>query len=192
MITINWDLSPRISIAARHLACGQVLAYPTEAVWGLGCDPFNPDAVETLLRLKQRPEAKGLILIAASVDQLTPFLGDLTGDEISRLDAPRQVPTTWVVPVGSRAPRWLTGGRPTLAVRITRHPLAAALCRKFGGPVVSTSANPQGKQPAKSALKVRCYFPGCQVHVLTGPLGGAAKPSEIRDIRTGEILRPGA
>jgi L-threonylcarbamoyladenylate synthase len=188
---VNWKQNLRVQIAARLLARGEVIAYPTEAVWGLGCDPMARDAVAALLALKQRPEAKGLILIAARPEQLLPFIGDLSSDELARLASAGPVPTTWVVPASDLVPSWLNGGRSTLAVRVTRHPLAAALCAAFGGPIVSTSANPQGKPPAKTALKVRCYFPADSVHVVAGPLGKAAKPSEIRDLRSGEILRPG-
>ena len=181
----------RIRRAAHHLWSGGVIAYPTEAVWGLGCDPLDPEAFDHILELKRRPVEKGVILIAASAGQLRPYLGDLSAEEMKRLRSPRPVPTTWVVPASPHAPEWITGGRRTLAARITGHPLAAALCRVFGGPIVSTSANPQAKPPARTALKVRCYFPAGEVHVVPGPLGGVARPSEIRDLRSGEILRPG-
>ena len=167
-----------------------MIAYPTEAVWGLGCDPRNPAAVAQVLTLKQRAAAKGVILIAASAEQLAPYLGPLPETARQRLAQRRPVPTTWVVPAAPLAPAWITGGRDTLAVRITDHPLAANLCRAFGGPVVSTSANPGGKPPARSALRVRGYFAD-QVYIVPGPLGGAAKPSEIRHLLSGDVLRAG-
>lgn len=188
---MNWDKNPRIRLAASALHCGEIIAYPTEAVWGLGCNSLDQLAVTKLLALKSRQEAKGLILIAASATQLLPYIHGLSDEEIQRLSSVTQVPTTWIVPVSQWVPRWITGGRDTIAVRVTRHPLAAALCRVFGGPVVSTSANPQGKPPAKYAYKVRRYFRHRQVYLVPGPLGGANKPSEIRDLRSGEILRPG-
>ncbi len=188
---MNWLSNYRIRRATHHLWSGGVIAYPTEAVWGLGCDPLNGAAVARVLALKRRPVAKGVILIAASAKQLLPYLGELSPPELERLRAGYAVPTTWLVPAGRDAPDWITGGRETLAVRVTDHPLASALCTVFGGPIVSTSANPQGKPPARTALKVRCYFTGEPVHLVSGPLGGAAKPSEIRDLRSGEIVRPG-
>lgn len=188
---VNWEHNPRIRIAARLLRAGEVIAYPTEAVWGLGCDPGNRAAVERILTLKHRAETKGLILIAANAFQLRPYVGELSAEEFSCLEEARAVPTTWVVPAAVKAPRWLTGGRTTIAVRVTRHPVAAALCLAFGGALVSTSANPQGKPPARTPLKIRQYFRGGQVYSVPGPLGGASKPSEIRDLRSGNILRPG-
>jgi len=188
---VNWEHYPRIRIAAALLRCGEVVAYPTEAVWGLGCDPSNADAVARVLAIKGRATAKGLILIGASPAQLLPYLEELSSEELMRLSEPRPLATTWVVPASRHAPFWITGGRATIAVRVTGHPLAAALCRVFGGPLVSTSANPQGKPPARTALKVRQYFRDAPVHVVAGPIGGGSRPSEIRELRSGDVLRPG-
>lgn len=187
----DWARHPRIRLAAARLLQGSVVAYPTEAVWGLGCNPLDADAVARILALKGRPVSKGVILVAASFEQLQPFMGHLTADQAARVGADSDRPVTWVVPAGRLCPGWITGGRDTLAVRVTRHPVAAGLCRAVGGAVVSTSANPQGKPPARSGLAVRRYF-GDGVDCLTpGRVGAAARPSEIRDINSGEILRPG-
>jgi len=188
---VNWERNPRIRIAAALLRCGEVIAYPTEAVWGLGCDPQDGGAVETILAIKGRSAAKGLILIAASSAQLKPYVENLSPEEVARLEEAGPLPITWIVPAARFAPHWITGGRATVAVRITRHGFAAALCRAFGGALVSTSANPQGKTPATNALRVRQYFRDAPLHIVSGPLGGAQKPSEIRDLRSGEVLRPG-
>lgn len=190
-MTLNWTRHPRILRAAAIIRDGSVVAYPTEAVWGLGCDPLNREAMDEILRLKGRPERKGVILIAANGDQVQPFVGDLTEEEWRRLLQPLPVPVTWVVPASDFAPTWITGGRATLALRITRHPVASALCQAFGAPLVSTSANPQGLPPARNALKVRSYFGEQLGDITPGVVGKAARPSEIRDIRSGEILRPG-
>nr|MDQ2696242.1 Sua5/YciO/YrdC/YwlC family protein [Pseudomonadota bacterium] len=125
----------RLRQAARILRQGGVIAYPTEAVYGLGCDPRNRRAVQRLLEIKRRPPAKGLILIAADLAQLEPFIDPLPPDRRRLLDAAWPGPVTWLVPA-RRAPVWLRGNHPTLAVRVTAHPLAAALCRAFGGAVV--------------------------------------------------------
>lgn len=187
---MNWLQNHRVRLAANLLHAGEVIAYPTEAVWGLGCDPLNWHAVSTLLALKDRPVEKGVILIATSVAQVSPFIRPLSEIEIERVLENRGVPTTWVIPASKHAPEWITGGRTSLAVRITRHPLAGSLCRAFGGAIVSTSANPAGKSPALTGLRVRQYF-GEQVHIVPGPLGGSSKPSEIRDLETGRIFRSG-
>jgi L-threonylcarbamoyladenylate synthase len=187
---VNWLLNHRVRLAANLMHAGEIIAYPTEAVWGLGCDPMDRDAVLELLALKNRPLEKGVILIAASLEQVRSFIRPLTDQEVDRITENSGTPTTWVIPASDRAPFWITGGRDSLAVRITSHPLAGALCLAFGGPIVSTSANPGGMAPAMTALRVRQYF-GDRVHVVHGPLGGSIKPSEIKDLETGKIFRSG-
>lgn len=181
----------RLQRLAAVLRGGGVVAYPTEAVYGLGCDPLAPAAVDRLLALKGRAAAKGLILIAAERAQLMPYLAPLTPEQQQRLDASWPGPVTWLVPCSAATPDWLTGGRDTLAVRVTAHEPAAALCRAFGGALVSTSANRSGGEPARSALRSRLIFGPELDAVLHGPVGGLARPTEIRDLRTGVVVRRG-
>lgn len=177
--------------AARIIRRGGVVAYPTEAVWGLGCDPADPAAVARILALKRRSTAKGLILIAASLEQLAPWVAPLGNAQRAALARRHHPPITWLVPAARLTPPWLTGRHPTLAVRITNHPIAAALCRSAGRALVSTSANPGGRPPARSALAVRHYFAAKLDGVVAGPVGGAAQPSEIRDLDSGRVIRRG-
>jgi L-threonylcarbamoyladenylate synthase len=132
---------------------------------------------------------KGLILIAADFAQLEPFLQPPTEADRARLDATWPGPRTWLIPARPATPRWLRGRHDTLAVRVTAHPLAAALCRACGHPLVSTSANRGGRPPARGALAVRRQLGRDLDYVLAGPTGGAAKPTAIRDLRTGRVVR---
>jgi L-threonylcarbamoyladenylate synthase len=182
--------SPLLRRAARSLRKGGVIAYPTEAVYGLGCDPACRTAIERILEIKGRPSGAGFILIAASLAQLAGWIAPQPSEQ-QRLESPAARPTTWVVTAGPKARRWLTGGRHTLAVRVTTHPLAAALCHAAAGPLVSTSANRHGRPPARTALAVRRQL-GRQLDlVVPGSTGGLKRPSEIRNARTGEMLRRG-
>ena len=123
--------------AVRALRDGAVIAYPTEGVWGLGCDPFNRDAVEFLLALKRRPSEKGLILIAAESDMFAPLLDPLPASLRHQLDASWPGPNTWIVPDPDHlSPPWIRGRHNSLAVRVTAHPQAARLSRAFGGPLI--------------------------------------------------------
>jgi L-threonylcarbamoyladenylate synthase len=187
----DWTSNPQVSSAVQLLRQQAVIAYPTESVWGLGCNPWSREAVTKLLKLKNRSVDKGLILIAADSVQLQPFLEGLTPPQLQRFQTPQKKPTTWLVSNNGHAPEWITGGHDTLALRITDHPLAAALCRLFGGPLVSTSANLQGQPAAISAGQVRSYFAEEVDFVTPGEVGGAAKPSEIRYLATGEVVREG-
>ena len=184
--------SARIHHAARILAQGGVIAYPTEGVYGLGCDPWNRAAVNRLLRLKGRPRAKGLILIAADWETLDPLMAPLSDAEHRRLHQVRNQPVTWVVSAAPEAPSWVRGSHQTIALRVTDHPVAAELCRAFRRPLVSTSANPAGEPTARRSVEVRQYFGDRLDMLLSGPLGDAPGPSEIRDLRTNEVLRPGS
>lgn len=181
----------RFQLAAGYLRGGGVIAYPTEGVWGLGCDPDNAHAVARLLALKRREPGKGLILIAANLAQVEPYLEGLRAEQRAMLEATWPGAQTWVVPANARASAWITGGRPGLALRVSANPVVQALCLAYGGPLVSTSANPSGRPAPRSALRVRRYFPRQLDYVLAGALGGQSGPTPIRDLLTGELLRGG-
>ena len=187
-------ISSRLRQAAAVIHAGGVLAYPAEGVYGLGCRPDDARAVHRLLELKQRPVSAGLILIAADWQQLEGWI-EPTPAELQRLrfapGAAGSPPVTWVVQAGPWTPGWITGGRPTVAVRVTAHPVAAGLCLASGLPLVSTSANRRGKPPARSALAARLRF-GAQLDlVVGGATGGGRGPSEIRSAASGNVLRAG-
>lgn len=170
----------------------QVIAYPTEAVFGVGCDPDSEIAVKRLLALKQRPVEKGLILIAASFGQLKPYIDDeaLNAAQREAVFACWPGPVTFVFPARPTTPRWLTGQFDTLAVRVTDHPLVIQLCEAYGKPLVSTSANLTGLPPCRTVQEVLAQF-GETFPVLKGPTGGRQNPSEIRDALTGKQFRQG-
>jgi len=179
----------KLRMAARCIRVGGILAYPTEAVYGLGCDPWDQAAVQRLLAIKQRPEHKGLILIAADFAQLEPFVAPLDAARMQAILATWPGPNTWLLPARAGTPGWLRGQHATLAVRITAHPTAAALCATAGSAQVSTSANTSDRPPARTPLQVRLAF-GPQVDlILAGRCGPRARPSTIRDGRTGAVIR---
>jgi L-threonylcarbamoyladenylate synthase len=174
---------------AAYLKSGGVIAYPTESCYGLGCDPRNPRALKHLIRLKGRSAAKGLLLIADHFKRLKPFIRPLSAADRARVMRSWPGPVTWVVPASATCLPDLTGGRPTIAVRVTAHPGAARLCRSLGMALVSTSANPSGKKPAKTAAECRRIF-GTRVRVIAGRIGQRRRPSTLIDLVTGTVLRP--
>lgn len=179
----------RIPLAVNALRAGGIIAYPTEAVWGIGCDPFCEEAVDALLEIKQRDWRKGVILVAADMAQLEPYLSGLDEKFLQILMASWPGPNTWLVPNNGTAPDWITGGRNTLAVRVTAHPVVVALCKRFGGAIVSTSANPAGRPPARTLSEVRRYFGDQLDAIVPGALGGLQNPTQIRNVISGEICR---
>jgi L-threonylcarbamoyladenylate synthase len=177
--------------AARVLCAGGVVAYPTESVYGLGCNPWDGDAVSKLLKIKSRYVEKGLLLIAADISQLDPFVLPMPSTLTEQIHSTWPGPFTWVAPARPEIPDWLTGGRNTIAVRVSAHPQASALCACFDGAIVSTSANLSGRSAARSALGVRIRFQDSVDFILPGCVGPQSIPTEIRDALTGRVLRVG-
>ena len=173
--------------AAHVLKQGGIVAYATEYCFGLGCDPFNRDAVLRLLRLKQRAVKKGLIVLAADTEQLTPYVTAVP--EHVRASWPG--PHTWLLPVKANVPGWVTGKHDKIAVRVTAHPQAAALCRLAGMAIISTSANRGGETPARTDREVVRGFGKLVDYILPGSVGNAPAPTPIRDAASGRWLRPG-
>jgi L-threonylcarbamoyladenylate synthase len=177
-----------ITSIAAYLKCGGLIAYPTESCYGLGCDPTNRNAVQRLLKLKQRPQQKGLILIASHYHQVARYLQSLTHDEQAKLKNDGAKAITYLMPALPTAPRWLRGAHDTLAVRFTAHPFAKQLCRSANSALVSTSANRSGKRPAKTYAQCQRLFGG-EVWVLPGRIGKRKTPSTIKVWSDGRIIR---
>ena len=202
-------IASSVSQAANSLKAGQLLAYPTESVWGIGCDPYNEAAVQRILAIKQRPQAKGMIVVTDSAERIAPLLAGL--DDVQResilnswqtdsdnADPEYQQAHTWLLPVpqtfASTIPSWITGQHPTVAVRVIAHPLIRELCEQLVsahnpfGLLVSTSCNPSGQPPASTFSEAYAYF-GEQISYLQAATLGYTLPSQIRDATTGLIIR---
>ncbi|MVV51454.1 Sua5/YciO/YrdC/YwlC family protein [Pseudomonas sp. PB120] len=179
----------RVQQAAQAVRAGGVIAYPTEAVWGLGCDPWDREAVERLLLLKGRSVHKGLILVADNIRQFDFLFEDFPELWMDRMASTWPGPNTWLVPHQNMLPQWITGVHETVALRVSDHPLVRDLCAVVG-PLVSTSANPQGRPAARTRIRVEQYFRGQLDWVMGGNLGGRKNPSVIRDLATGNVIRP--
>lgn len=180
-------ISGDIDQAARAIKRGGVVAYATEYCFGLGCDPMNRAAVLRLLRLKRRPVQKGLILIAANIEQLAPYVDDIP----AAVSATWPGPHTWLLEPRNSVPGWITGEHPRLAVRVTAHKQAAALCRAAGMAIISTSANRGGGKPMRTDREVARQFKDEVDVILSGRVGGAPAPTPIRDAVSGVLVRPG-
>ena len=187
---VSCSVSPwRLREARRCFRRGGIIAYPTEAVYGLGCDPLNGSAVHRLLALKQRPVDKGVILIAADFNQLRPYISELSEEQMAPVFASWPGPHTWLLPAAPGLPYWLCGKHDTLAVRVTNHPIAASLCLVCNSPLVSTSANMANRRPARSALEVRLRINATVDCIVNASLGDRPQPTPIRDARTGQTIR---
>ena len=181
----------KLKFAAQVMRYGGIIAYPTEAIWGLGCDPNNKKAISRLLSLKGRDPDKGLILVAASFGQLSPYLDGLESRYLDKLKQTQPMPVTWLVPDNGTAPVWVKGSYSSVALRVSTHTMVRQLCLLFDGPIVSTSANFTGEQPPNWPWQVRRQLGYGLDYLVHGQLGKAKRPSEIRDLITGKVLRQG-
>lgn len=182
--------SQAIKRAARILRGGGVVAYPTEGVFGLGCLPDDFEAVSRILAIKERDPALGLVLIATDVEQLEGWI-EWPAERRPDLDSKGEKPVTWVVPATDDVPYWIRGEHSGVAVRITTHPVAAALCDAADSALVSTSANVHGRPPARNGFVLRRRFGALVDYIVPGTCGPASGPSEIRDLISGKVLRSG-
>ncbi len=177
----------QIRQAANILRRGGVIVYPTDTIYGLGCNPRNAEAVDRIHAIKQRPPGKSLILIAGEVQQLTDFVA--LQRLPSNFDWHSDIPTTWVMPAARNCPPWLRHHDNTLAVRVTNYPLVEKLCRHLGHAIISTSANLAGRPPLTRKLDLHRVF-GHQVDaILHSDIAGTGKPSTIRHYIDQRIFR---
>lgn len=171
-----------------YLRSGGVVAYPTESCFGLGCDPRSRLGVNRVLRIKGRPQRKGLILIASELAQLKIFMAPVNSTQVAKMNNTWPGPHTWLVPTSKNCSSLLSGRHSSIAVRVTAHQSAAKLCQQAGMALVSTSANRSGCRPAKTTRDCYRLF-GASVKIIAGRVGKRRKPSTIQDLTSGRILR---
>ena len=183
------ELKKQIKQAVSALQKGGVIAYPTESIYGLGCDPDNLDAVQRILELKHRPIEKGLILVASSFLQLENYLQPVENDIQQRVFVSWPGPHTWLWPVKNTVSRFLCGQHITLAIRVSAHPVVRALCDAQGQAIISTSANLADLPPARNATEVRQYFNNELAYIIDAGIDETTQPTEIRDVLTNKVIR---
>ena len=169
---------------------GGIIAYPTEAVFGLGCSPQNYPAVEKLLSLKHRQPDKGLILIGSNFNQFKEYILPIPLDNLEKVLSSWPGPYTWVFPTPQTTSKWLRGNHSSIAIRVTAHPIAKAICQQLNTPLVSTSANKEGEPPALSVKDIFDIFGNQLDAIVDGQLGGLLKPTEIKNAENLQIIRP--
>ena len=173
---------------AGEIARGAVIGYPTDTVWGLGCHPMLANSVARILDIKRRSPGKGLILLSSRLEYCLPYI-DAPRDELAPLLASADHPVTWLVPASGACPAWIRGDFPSVAIRITGHPLVRALCGGLEAPLVSTSANRSGRPTVRNALQMRRQFGDEVDFVIEGFRTGGNVPSEIKSLSSGATLR---
>lgn len=173
------------------IARGAVFGYPTDTIWGLGCHPLIGASVERILQIKQRAAHKGLILLSSRLEYCAAYL-DADTERLKPISQPGARPTTWLIPASGFCPAWLCGEHPTVAIRITDHPLLQRLCDRLEAPIVSTSANRSGRATVRNPIQMRRQFGDQLDFIVTGYGTGSGRPSEIKSFGSGETLRSSA
>lgn len=178
-------LANHITQAQVILQHGGVLAYSTETVLGLGCNPNNQDATNKILWLKNRAVENGLIVVVENVESLQHYSQTLNQEQITTISKTEK--TTWLLPANDSVPNWVTGSHDKVAVRITNHPIAGLLSTSTNG-IISTSANISSYKTLASQNEVREWFGPHVDYIVIGEMG-SEKPSQIKDLLTGEVIR---
>ena len=173
--------------AAHVIRHGGIIAYPTDTIYGLGCDPFNADAVERINVIKQRPANKQFILLAGHIEQLRSLI--VLDKNQGSLITQSSEPTSWIVKASQHAPRWLIDKNDMLTFRISKHNDVQKLCGALGHAVISTSANISGKAPARNALELHRYFHTTVDKILASNQKLTGKPSKIIRLCDNHIIR---
>ncbi len=183
MTIITADIE-QVSLALRK---GAVIAYPTEAMFGLGCAADNEYAATKILALKQRTKDKGLISLVNDLRQVVDWLDSSYQHLWPKAQQSWPAALTWLFPCSEAAPDWLTGGGSRIALRCPAHPLALQLCKQT--PLISTSANQTMQIPAKTTSQVLHYFPDQLDLIVVGQCSNHIQSSQIRDLVTDKLLR---
>jgi L-threonylcarbamoyladenylate synthase len=182
-----------LSHALNALRTQGVIAYPTESVFGLGCDPDYDSAIQKILDLKQRPSHKGLILIAANIEQLKKYadFSSLNATQLKAIHNSWPGPFTWVLPAQKKLSKLISGDFDSVAVRVSAHPVVQQLCAEFGKPIISTSANLSGLEACVNATQVKQMFTKQSLlnTIIEADVSGLNNPSQIHHAITGQRLR---
>ena len=173
--------------AAHIIRRGGIIAYPTDTIYGLGCDPYNQDAVARLKRIKQRPSHKQFILLAGDIDQIKPFTH--LSKEQQKAITENIEPTSWVVEARQNVPAWLVNDSNTITIRLCRQNDVQLLCHILGHAIISTSANLAGKTPARNALELHQNFHNTIDKIMANNQKLTAKPSKIIRLCDNLVIR---
>ncbi len=173
--------------AAHIIKNGGIIAYPTDTIYGLGCDPYNHYAINNLNILKQRPRNKPFILLASNIQQVEPLL--VINQQQKILIEKNLEPTSWIIEASQYAPPWLTNDKNTLTIRLSKNKTVQKLCTRLGHAIISTSANPAAKTPAKNSLELHQYFHHSINKILATQQKLIAKPSKIIRLCDNCIIR---
>jgi tRNA threonylcarbamoyl adenosine modification protein (Sua5/YciO/YrdC/YwlC family) len=181
----------KIQRAVEALEAGHVIGYPTDTVYGLGCDLLNKKAIDRLYQIKQMDRSQLLSFVCPDIGNVARYA--IVEDATFRL-LKRYLPGpyTFILEATREVPKLVQSKRRTVGVRIPNHQVILALVRAFGRPVISTTAAPHGEDPYVDPDEIDSRFKGLAMVLDAG--GGAVIPTTVVDLTTPEptVLRQGA
>ena len=173
--------------AAHVINSGGIIAYPTDTIYGLGCDPYDADAVARLSDIKSRSALKQFILLAGHIEQIKAFV-DLTEDQQQKITQNKEA-TSWVIKANKHTPAWLLNKDKTVTIRLSKHSDVKKLCHILGHAIISTSANLSGQRPARNALELHQRFHSSIDKIMASNEKLTARPSKVIRLCDNHILR---
>src|SRR3989338_514899 len=193
IIKVNPSMPEKAKIrrAAQLLSQGKVVAFPTETVYGLGCNAFDEDAVEKVFKAKGRPSDNPLIVHIGSKRQLPILVSGISEKEKKLIDAFFPGPLTLIMNKTGIVPYATSGGLETVAIRMPKHKVAQAILKEAGIPIAAPSANISGRPSSTTAEHVISDFMGRVDAIVDGGKSRIGLESTVVDASTSEILRPG-
>ena len=200
VLKVNSDKpdAERIAYAAHLIRTGQVVAIPTDTLYGLAADPFNLNAVDQIYRIKGRAWHKALLLLVSSIEQAEDLAANIPEAFYALARRFWPGPLTLVIPASSRLPRKITGNTGKVALRFPNAKIPVALIRELGIPLTGTSANLAGLAGCSRAAEVQNQFGDRLPLIVDGGDSGANLPSTIVDVSSDaggsvwKIVREGA
>ena len=139
---MNFDQDIDACITA--LKAGKLILYPTDTVWGIGCDALNSSAIQKIIHLKKRADNKSFVILMSSIDQIAEF-ASLPSTLLLNYQKESSKPVTFILPGAQHMPEQLTGSDQTAAIRIPDHKFCQEILKILGRPIVPTSANISGE-----------------------------------------------
>jgi L-threonylcarbamoyladenylate synthase len=181
------EAAENLSRAIGALERGRVIVYPTETLYGLGADALNDEAVQKVFQLKGRRPDSPIPVLISDQRMLQTLVADVSSLARKLMDEFWPGPLTLVLPARKNIPKPLLSPLGGVGVRISRQPTATQLVKALGRPLTATSANPSGKEPARSVHEARKYFAGKIPVFIDGGTLTSKRGSTVVEILAGKI-----
>jgi len=193
VVDLHGGLERAVDVTARVVKDGGVILYPTDTIYGIGCDATNKPAVERIITIKKREEDTHFIVLVHSLDVLKRLIGDVPKSVLKKVEKIIPAPVTFIFTSSQYAASSIPGCTNTIAVRVPDYEFCRRLCELCNGPVLSTSANIHGEQPGVNLATIAADVKQeVDLAIDGGELIG--KPSTIVNVTGGtfRIVREGA